>query len=118
MIVLGALCVALGFAGIVLPVLPTTPFLLAALWFFSRSSPALRDKLLKNRILRPYVEYYGQSDGGMPKKVKIRTLAILWSVLTISIVFFAEELWLRILLFLVGVAVTIHIAMIRKPYDN
>ena len=38
---LGILCVVLGIIGVFLPGLPTTDFILAASYLFSRSSPAL-----------------------------------------------------------------------------
>lgn len=36
---LGLFCVALGLVGVFVPLMPTTIFLIAALWAFSRSSP-------------------------------------------------------------------------------
>ena len=43
--------VALGLVGIVLPLLPSTPFLLAALWLFTRCSPKAEAWLLNHSIL-------------------------------------------------------------------
>jgi len=49
----GGVCVALGVVGIVMPLLPTTPFLLLAAFCFARSSPRLHDWLINHMHLGP-----------------------------------------------------------------
>ncbi len=55
LLTLGWLSLLLGILGIVLPLLPTTPFVLLAAVLFSKSSPALHQKLLAHRLMGPII---------------------------------------------------------------
>ncbi len=54
-VALGWLCLGLGFVGIFLPVLPTTPFVLLAAWFFSKGSKRLHGWLLSSKTFGPII---------------------------------------------------------------
>lgn len=85
-IVLGLLCVALGAAGVVVPGLPTTPFLLLASWFFYRSSPRLQQWLLASWLGR-YIRSYHRH-GGMTATQKAGAVGVmLFFVLLSALVF-------------------------------
>jgi uncharacterized protein len=76
---LGWLCLGLGFMGVILPILPTTPFLLLAVWAFSRSSPELAEKIRNNKTVGPFIRDW-QDHGAIP--VKAKTLAMLMMAAT------------------------------------
>ncbi|MCD8073159.1 MAG: YbaN family protein [Alistipes sp.] len=110
--ILGLFFVGLGFLGAFLPVLPTTPFLLLALWFFSRSSDRLKHWLLTNRLCGAYIRDYYNGQG-VPKRIKYYTVALLWVSISCSAYVVREKLWLVILLFIIACGVTIHIWRIK-----
>ena len=110
---IGFLFVALGVIGIFLPVMPTTIFLIVASYFFMNSSPELNDKLLNNKYLGNYIKNY-RDKRGMPLKSKIGSICLLWTSILISSYFLTESLIIRILLLIVAVGVTIHIATIKN----
>lgn len=71
-ICLGLLMVGLGIIGAILPLMPTTIFLILAAWFFSRSSPRLEAYLMRSRFggsLRDWRE-----NGAISRKSKILAL--------------------------------------------
>lgn len=110
--IFGLILLLLGFIGIFLPVLPTTPFVLAGIGCLS-GTPKLRAQVLKIRVFREYFENY-KSRQGLSRKTVISSLTYLWSMLIISM-FIAGKLWLVILETVIGICVTLHILAISKP---
>jgi uncharacterized protein len=84
----------LGIVGIVIPVLPTAPFLLWAAICYGRSSEWSYRWLLSNRLFGRYVDdhLHGRR---ISWKVKTVTLILLWGVITLSAILFASQWWVR-----------------------
>ena len=66
----GWLCVGLAFIGILLPGIPTTPFLILALWAFAKSSKKFDKWLLEHKRFGPILRNW-ESHKVVPKKAKI-----------------------------------------------
>jgi uncharacterized membrane protein YbaN (DUF454 family) len=118
LILAGSISLVLGIIGIVVPVLPTTPFLLLASFCYLRSSKRLYDWLLKNRVFGPYIYNYLKYRA-IKRSVKVVTLILLWLTLTVSIVL-VSNVYLRIFLVAVGIGVSIHVLSLktlRKDYS-
>ena len=111
-IVVGTLALVIGIIGIVVPVLPTTPFLLLAAICYMRGSQRLYNALLCNRFIGSYVKNYLEGRG-MSLKTKIWTLSLLWAAIACSAVLATDSLIIRIILVTVLAGVTIHIILIK-----
>lgn len=107
----GWVMLALGAVGIIIPVLPTTPFVLVAAGCFSFASPRLYGILCRNRFFGPYIENY-RTKQGVPMAAKVRGIAVLWALLVVSMVSMQKQ-WLTLLLLAVGTAVTVHLLMLK-----
>ena len=66
---LGCLFVALGVLGALLPVMPTTVFLILAAWAFARSSPRLEAWILNHPQFGPSVRAW-RASGAIPPRAK------------------------------------------------
>lgn len=108
----GILAVALAVAGLFLPVLPTTPFLLVAAACFARSSPSLHRWLYANRWFGTYLRNYREHHG-VELRHKIIALGMLWTAIGYAAVAAESKRWLQALLLGIAASVTIHLAMLR-----
>ncbi len=109
----GTLCTGLGIIGIVVPILPTTPFLLLAAACYMRSSERFYQWLINNRIFGAYVRNYIEGRG-MPIRIKIFTILLLWLAIGLSIAFGVQNTVIRIVLVGIAIGVTTHICLIKK----
>ena len=116
LIVGGVISVGFGILGAFLPILPTTPFLLLAAFFFARSSDRMYDWLLGNRLIGEYLRRYYEGRG-MSRRHKLTTITLLWGVLGISAMVWMGSWWMRAVLSVVGIAVTIHILRLPGAED-
>lgn len=80
--VLGLCSVALGVIGAVLPLLPTTPFLILAAYFFARSHPEWEAKLLAHPTIGPAILAW-RDHGAIPRFAKLAATVML-SISTIG----------------------------------
>jgi uncharacterized membrane protein YbaN (DUF454 family) len=112
LIAAGSLFVGLGILGIFLPVLPTTPFLLLAAACYARSSPKFYDWLLNNRYFGNYIKNYRERKS-VPLKVKMLTIALLWVTIGFSVIFAVETIFIRVILILIAIGVSIHVFSLR-----
>jgi uncharacterized protein len=80
---LGWCAVALAFAGVFVPGLPVTVFVIAASWLFAKSSPRFEAWLLANRWFGPRLQRF-RDTGGMPKSAKRAALLSMWTAIAIS----------------------------------
>lgn len=80
--VVSTLC---GIAGVVLPLVPTTPFLLLAAFSFGRSSPRMENWLIAHpRLGPPIVDW--QTRGAIGRRAKILAVVAMGATLAISLV--------------------------------
>lgn len=112
LILSGFISLTLGLIGILLPLLPTTPFVLLSAFCFLHSSKKLHDWLINHKIFGNYIKNYYLRKG-ITKRHKIFSIVFLWLSISISI-FLTEIFWLKILLILIAIAVTIHIQRIKN----
>jgi uncharacterized membrane protein YbaN (DUF454 family) len=82
-LILGFLSIACGIVGIVLPLVPTTPFLLLAALAFARSSPSLHNWLVTHPRLGPPITEW-RAHGAINRRAKIVAVVVMGATLSLS----------------------------------
>lgn len=108
---LGFSLLGLGAVGLILPLWPTTPFVLASFACFS-TSPKIRAQILQVPFFNEYIKHYEEGKALTGHTVRV-SLIWLWSMLVGSMLV-VKTLWLTFLLIFIGCAVSIHILWIAR----
>ena len=93
----------LGAVGAVLPLLPTTPFLILALFLFSKSSPRFHQMLLDNRWFGPGLRQW-EANRSLARATKFKATGLIIITFGLSIYFVIESVWLPWMLVLLATA--------------
>ncbi len=91
----GFLFLGLGVVGVILPLLPTTPFVLVAAACFSRSSPRFYNWLLSNRVFGPTIHEW-RAHRSIPLHAKVMAVTLITLVGGSSILFVLDPLWAKL----------------------
>jgi uncharacterized membrane protein YbaN (DUF454 family) len=110
-VIAGHLFVVIGVLGVVLPVLPGTPFLLLASACYLRGSPRLHAWLHGHRFLGPHLRAF-EEGRGLPARVKAIAIAAMWIGITVTTVMLGH---LLLALALVAIATGVTIYLVRMP---
>jgi uncharacterized membrane protein YbaN (DUF454 family) len=118
-LVAGTICVVLGAVGLVLPLLPTTPFLLAAAACYFKSSPRMHKWLLNNKWFGEYIRNYTEGKG-LTRRTKITALSGLWLTIGFSTFFILDRLLSALLvlpmqIIMIGVAIVVSAYILKLP---
>lgn len=115
-ILLALVSLMLGGIGIVLPGLPTTPFVLLAAALLFRASDTLYQRLLRNRIFGKYIKRYRERKG-MSLRAKTINLILMWVMISLS-VYRIEDRLFRIPVVLLGITGTLVILFFIRTVEE
>ena len=101
--VAGVAALALGVAGVFLPLLPTTPLVLLAAACFARSYRPFHEWLVAHRLFGPLLREWHEHRS-IPYRTKLFAIGMMAVTLGASVVFFVEPPWLQAALAVFGVA--------------
>ncbi len=111
---LGWSCVGLAMVGATMPVLPTVPFLLVAVWAFSKGSPAAREWLFRHEKFGPMLQAWCEQ-GAVPRSAKIASAVAMAASYALIVAITDFPLWVLVLKGLLFVAIALFVATRPEP---
>lgn len=101
----------LGFIGLLLPIIPTTPFILVSIWFFARSSKKLENWLINHKIFGKSIRDWKEK-GAISKKAKLSAIPLI--IFSFSATIYLNEIF-YLDLFLAVLGLSISTFIVTRP---
>jgi uncharacterized membrane protein YbaN (DUF454 family) len=98
---LGHLCIVLAVIGAILPVMPTTVFVIAAAWCYARGSPRFHRWLAANPVFGPVVRNW-ETNRAMSRQAKVLAIGMIVATFSLTIGFAIHQPWLKLGLAVLG----------------
>jgi len=103
---LGSIALLLGVIGIVVPGLPTTPFVLVAAACYARASRRFYSWLVHNATFGPLIREW-RLHGSIPWRIKLIAIGTMSATIAVSIWSFSDKPWLQAMLAVIGTTTAI-----------
>ena len=107
--ILGWIAFILGVIGAFLPLLPTTPLILLASYFFSKGSPRFYQWLINRKYFGDLIKDWNEY-GVVSKKSKLMSAGCMLLIFLYFIIFTDRPLWMHIILGLIFISVSIFVS--------
>lgn len=106
-LILGCICLGLGCAGVVLPILPTVPFFLVTVFCFANSSQKLHDWFISSKMYKKHLESFVKKKG-MTVRTKVTIITSVTLLMGLGFILMSKVLIGRIILVIVCVCHIIY----------
>lgn len=117
LVFLGTISLFAGIAGIFVPGLPTTPFLLLTAGLYIRSSERLYGRLISNRYFGPYISFY-RTNKGMTLRSKVYAVALMSLMITFSCTLLIDRIAAKLIVIALGITGAIVMIFIVPTVKN
>jgi uncharacterized membrane protein YbaN (DUF454 family) len=111
-IAIGTISLIIGVIGLLLPVIPTTPFILLSAFCYARGSKRLHNWLTSNRFFGFYIKNYEEGKG-IPFKIKVYAISLLWLSTFFTLMLFLNNFYMKVSFIILVILLTIYIISIK-----
>ena len=113
----GWISLLLGFIGVVMPLLPTAPFLIVAASCFAKTDPAMQQRMLRLPIVGRYL---GDLAAGKTLSPPLQFLSILfvWVTVLYATLVVVKAMWLKVALWLLAGLTTLHVLLMGRSRNR
>lgn len=113
----GWVSLVLGFIGVVLPLMPTAPFLIVAAACFAKTDPAMQQRMLRLPIVGRYL---GDLAAGraLPPILQFLSILFVWITVLYATAVAVKAFWLKLVLYLLASLATLHVLLMGRSRND